>query len=217
MTTLTDIELACPVCEATFRSHAVASTNSFGGKRTDFHTRAAGTQPLPYFVHTCSRCGYSGTESDFGEEADVSPMLRERVWSELAPQIGGRPMTGSEKYEAASKVAEWQGAEPRQLGEIFLRAAWCCVEEDDVEAERFFRRKAAWAIEEALDEYDSVPREERAVLTYLVGELWRRIGDDSRAREWFDRVDDEIVDPLSQSWIEVAARQQRDDPREWFA
>ena len=216
MTTLTDIELACPVCEATFHSHAVATTNTLGGKRTDFHTRATGTQPLPYFVHTCVRCGYSGTESDFGEEADVSPMLRERVWSELAPQLSGRVMTGSEKYEAAAKVAEWQGAEPRQIGELFLRAAWCCVEENDVEAERFFRRKAAWMFERSLSSFDGVTREERAVLTYLVGELWRRIGDDRQARKWFNRVTDEIDDPVSQQWVLDAARQQRDCPREWF-
>ena len=47
MTTLQQIELQCPVCENRFRSQAVVSTNSFGGKRTDFHERAAGTQPLP--------------------------------------------------------------------------------------------------------------------------------------------------------------------------
>src|SRR5687768_10869181 len=45
MTMLQQIELTCPVCETRFRSQAVVATNSFGGKRTDFHERAAGTQP----------------------------------------------------------------------------------------------------------------------------------------------------------------------------
>ena len=54
---------------------SVVSTNSFGGKRTDFHERAAGTQPLPYLIHMCTRCAYSGSERDFGDEAEVSPML----------------------------------------------------------------------------------------------------------------------------------------------
>ena len=69
MTTLQQIDLQCPICENRFRSQAVVSTNSFGGKRTDFHERAAGTQPLPYLIHTCSRCGYSGSERDFTEDA----------------------------------------------------------------------------------------------------------------------------------------------------
>ena len=41
MTTLQQIDLQCPICENRFRSQAVVSTNSFGGKRTDFHERAA--------------------------------------------------------------------------------------------------------------------------------------------------------------------------------
>src|SRR5215472_14392626 len=87
MTTLQQVELQCPICETRFRSQSVVSTNSFGGKRTDFHERAAGTQPLPYLIHTCSRCGYSGADRDFTDGADVSPILKERVWSELAPAI----------------------------------------------------------------------------------------------------------------------------------
>lgn len=216
MTTLQQIELRCPICESRFRSQAVVSTNSFGGKRTDFHERAAGTQPLPYLIHTCVRCGYSGAERDFTDEADVSPTLREMVLSELAPTLTSGTMTGSEKYEAAAKVAEWQGMEPRHVADLMLRAAWCCVDEGDIEAERFYRRKAAWKFQEALESFDGVPREERAVLTYLVGELWRRIGDARIACEWFDRVETEVVDTSTQQWILDASRQQRECPREWF-
>ena len=220
MTTLQQIELQCPVCETRFRSQAVISTNSFGGKRTDFHERAAGTQPLPYLVHMCSSCGYTGAERDFTDEADVTPIVREHVWTELAPQLTAAPnrgaVLGSEKYEAAAKVAEWQGLEPRHVADLLLRAAWCCVDEGDVEAERFFRRKAAWAFERSLDAFDGVAQEERAVLTYLVGELWRRVGDARAAREWFDRVPGEVVDAATQQWVIDAARQQRDCPREWF-
>jgi uncharacterized protein (DUF2225 family) len=220
MTTLQQIELQCPVCETRFRSQAVISTNSFGGKRTDFHERAAGTQPLPYLVHMCSSCGYTGAERDFTDEADVTPVVREHVWTELAPQLTTAPgrgaILGSEKYEAAAKVAEWQGLEPRHVADLLLRAAWCCVDEGDIEAERYFRRKAAWAFERSLDAFDGVSREERAVLTYLVGELWRRVGDAGTARGWFDRVPGEVVDDATQQWVLDAARQQRDCPREWF-
>ena len=274
MTTLQQIELTCPVCETRFRSQAVVSTNSFGGKRTDFHERAAGTQPLPYLVHMCSRCGYAGSEKDFTEEAEITPTLREHVWNELAPKLhqsvlwhqqhGGSAggtgsagnasaasaasgsasllsggagaasgasatptgttgavagmvtVPGSEKYEAAARVAEWAGAEPRQVADLLLRAAWCCVDEGDVEAERYFRRRAAWAFEQALAAYDGVAREERAVLTYLVGELWRRVGDGRQARGWFEQVAHEITEAQSQQWVLDASRQQKDAPREWF-
>jgi uncharacterized protein (DUF2225 family) len=235
MTTLKHIELTCPVCSTQFSSQAVASTNSFGGKRTDFHGRAAGAQPLQYYVHLCSRCGYAGSERDFGEEAEVSPALKERVWDELAPRLAdattlGRThdtgnttegaaavaIAGSEKYEFAAKVANWQGADARRMGELLLKAAWCCVDEEDTEAERYFRRYAAWAFERARDDLDRLSLVERAVFTYLVGELWRRVGDETRARVWFGRVEDEVINRCKQQWVIDAAIQQRDDPREWF-
>lgn len=215
MTTLQHIELRCPICDNRFKSQAVVSTNSFGGKRTDFHERAAGTQPLPYLIHMCGRCGYSGSERDFTEEADVSPMLKEHVWNELAPRLVAGT-AGSEKYEAAAKVAEWQSMEARYVADLLLRAAWCCVDEGDTEAERFFRRRAVWMFERALGSYDGVALEERAVLTYLVGELWRRVGDTKAATGWFNLVAEEVVDIQTQQWVVDAARQQKDSPREWF-
>ena len=216
MTTLQQIELHCPICESTFRSQAVVSTNSFGGKRTDFHERAAGTQPLPYLVHTCGRCGYSGSERDFSDEAEVTPMLREHIWNELTPCLPTEALSGSEKYELAARIAEWQSMELRHIADLLLRAAWCCVDEGDSEAERFFRRKAAWMLEKALHSFDGVAVDERAVLTYLVGELWRRVGDLTLSTAWFNRVPPEVTDEQTQQWVLDAARQQRDCPREWF-
>jgi uncharacterized protein (DUF2225 family) len=106
--------------------------------------------------------------------------------------------------------------EARHVADLLLRAAWCCVDEGDIEAERFFRRKAAWKFEEALESFDGVAREERAVLTYLVGELWRRVGEVKLSVAWLNRVAAEVADPQTQAWVTDAARQQRDCPREWF-
>jgi len=138
------------------------------------------------------------------------------VWSELAPSLTAQLPSGSLKYEHAAKVAEWQESDPRYLADLYLRAAWCCVDESDTEAERFFRRKAAWRFADALDAYDGVPVEERAVITYLIGELWRRVGDDAEAQRWFELVAAEVTEPMAQSWVLEAADQQKTAPREWF-
>jgi len=216
MTTLDLIELTCPVCDGEFRSQTVVATNGFGGKRTDFHERAAGMQPLPYFVHLCTTCGYAGVARDFGEDVQLSDLLKEQVWQALAPALRASLPSGSLKYEHAAKVAAWQGYEPRYLADLYLRAAWCCVDEGDTEAERYFRRHAAWRFAEALESYDAVQEDERAVITYLIGELWRRIGDDVQAQRWFDRVADEVTEPDAQGWVLDMAQQQKVEPREWF-
>ncbi|MBX4199881.1 DUF2225 domain-containing protein [Candidatus Parcubacteria bacterium] len=217
MTTLTTLSLMCPVCEKQFRSQSIQSTNSFRGKRTDFHVHAWGTQPLPYLIHTCCICGYSGTERSFTDSEEISPILRMRVWNELTPFFTYGPLLGSEKFEAAAKIALWREESPRYIADLLIRAAWCCVSEGDPEAERFFRRKAAWKFEEALSGFDDIEKDERAVITYLIGELWRRIGDIQQAKIWFDKVPDEITDIETQQWIMYAAEMQRDNPREWFS
>jgi uncharacterized protein (DUF2225 family) len=217
MTTLCTVEMVCPVCDKAFDSRTVVTTNALGGKRTDFHERATGAQPLPYFVHTCWRCGFTSLERDFAGEVEVTATLRAHVWKELAPLADNALVSGSEKYEAAAKVATWRERDAEDIGDLLLRAAWCCVDEDDIEAERYFRRKAAAAFEDALSTWDGVRGERRAVLTYLVGELWRRVGKARLARAWFDRVPEEVIDRRGQQWVLDAARQQRNAPREWFA
>jgi len=193
------------------------ATNAFGGKQTDFREISSGTQPLPYQVHRCNECGYAGPEGAFTTDEPFSPLIAEQVRRELTPAAGAMPATASEKYEAAARIVEWQSATPRQVGELLLRAAWCAADEHDGEAERYFRLRAARTFERGLASYDAVPREERAVLTYLVGELWRRAGDSKQATAWFNRVPDEIVSPVDQRWIAQLAAQQRDRAREWLA
>ena len=216
MNKLQMIELCCPVCDNHFRSRVVEGADSTAGKRTDFHEQSQGKATLTYLIHMCDRCGFSGAERDFAGESGLSACVIERVWNELAPFVADSSGAASEKYEAAAKVAEWRGADAREAPDLWLRAAWCCVDEGDVEAERFFRRKAARGFEAALSTYDDVPRADRALLTYLTGELWRRIGDLRQARQWFDRVACEVIDVDSQQWVVDVARQQRDTPRDWF-
>lgn len=216
MSTLRDVSLECPICGTRFRSRAVGPVVGLAPgcrTRTDFRECGNGVEPLPYLVHQCTGCGFAGRDEDFPADADewagASP-------DDVMPADSDRDVPGSEKYEAAARVAGWRGETPRCVAELLLCAAWCCAAEDDTEAERYFRREAARAYERALVGYDDVPCDERAQLTYLVGELWRRSGDDCRAREWFDRVSDEAADRLNQRWLIWLAAQQRSDPQEWL-
>ena len=214
-TTLRDITLQCPICATWFASRAVAESGAVAGTRTDFHRRIDEPQPLAYEVHMCSGCGFAALEEEFGTD-DVSTQSVGGPPSDRGSLATCQTIVASEKYEAAAAIADRRGAGPRAVADLLVRAAWCCVDEGDVEAERYFRRKAAGALESALSRYDEVPRDERAVLTYLVGELWRRVGDAARAAAWFERVGEEVSDPRAQCWIVALALQQRNRPREWL-
>ncbi|HEY9229480.1 MAG TPA: DUF2225 domain-containing protein [Gemmatimonadaceae bacterium] len=217
MTRRKTIDLTCPNCDRHFTSEVVELVRTGGRKRTDFHLAIDGVQALLHGVHLCAQCGFAGPESWFADRGGVSDEVRHHVWDELTPKLSGATPPASEKYEFAAKVATWDGAMPREVGDIWLRAAWCCVDEGDIEAERFYRRHAAWSFEEALETYDGVDPKERAVLTYLVGELWRRIGDTQRATTWLAAVESEVIAGREQAWIVRLAKQQQEDPCEWLS
>jgi uncharacterized protein (DUF2225 family) len=215
MTAIHDITLQCPVCGTWFASHAASTDTEAVGTSTDFQRRVKGLDPLAYQVHLCAACGYAGAEEEFASDAVAGASAAALTERDGTLTTCGT-LTGSEKYEAAAAVLEGRAAPARAVADLLIRAAWCCVAEGDGEAERYFRRRAAWAFEQALGGYDGVARGERAVLTYLVGELWRRAGDRAQARRWFDRVPSEAADPITQGWVVALASQQRDRPREWL-
>jgi uncharacterized protein (DUF2225 family) len=216
VTTLATIALTCPACDTPFTSQRLEVGGTMGRKATDFRPPADSVLSVTYAVHLCEHCGFAGPEAWFVAGA-VSFDVRRHVWDELTPLVAHHAHPASEKYEFAARVATWDGGPLRQIADLWLRAAWCCVDEGDAEAERFYRRHAAWTFEEALETYGAVDAMDRAVITYLVGELWRRIGDTTRANAWFARVASEVIDPTQQRWIVECARQQRVAPRESFA
>jgi uncharacterized protein len=124
MTTLRNFELTCPTCFNAFSSDAVRSTNALGGKATDIHERAAGTQPLPYSIHTCPNCGYTGGAHDFGDETELSPTIKDHVWGELAPKppsVRCSPIWWASCGAApATYGRRGSGSDER------WRQAWCC-------------------------------------------------------------------------------------------
>lgn len=215
-TTFCRIDLRCPNCAFEFASTTARSDAIVCRQRTDFRVDGPTAELLGFGVHVCARCGYAGAAESFGDLEELSYEVQRKVWDELAPRLSTTDMTPAEKYESAAKVAGWGQADDVHVGDLWLRAAWCCVDSGDVEAERFYRRHAAWSFERALERYDEISPSERAKVTYLVGELWRRIGDVARANVWFNRVESEVTSPGEQHWLVVLARDQQDDPAEWF-
>jgi uncharacterized protein len=175
----------CPNCGHAFDDEALYSTST-GGLTSEFRRIALGMQPEPYFVHTCPSCGLSGWDTVF--ESEVSPEVSALVAQRVTPLIGdGRPATWR-RYEFAAWIALWQGRPDDEVGYLYLSAAWCA---DDLELPdeepAAYRRHAIECYERALGS-DKLEGNQRAELTYLVGELHRRVGEGEAAAAWFGRV-----------------------------
>jgi uncharacterized protein (DUF2225 family) len=213
-----EFTVVCPNCEHKFQSRAVTSVSPAAQRGTDFHDRyREGQSVLPYQVHLCDQCGFCAEEKCFVEPLDKTfkMALGDFIYERLTPNLRWAREYLVDRFEHALKIAEFSDESPMQMGDIALRGAWAAVEERDPESERFFRRIAVQNYTTALQHYDMVDRAQRANVTYLIGELWRRLGDEPLAIMWFDAVHDAIVD-TEQEWLVKLAIRQKTTPMEYL-
>lgn len=213
MTTMRPIELVCPVCDTELEGNIIMSTNTFGGQTTDFHTRASGFDVLDFVITTCHKCGFTDYSSEFGEKYTITDDFRNFIKNELTPNTGERLQT-SLKYKFAALLSEFTNADVMITANNYLRAAWFATDKVD---EKSYRLAAVDFFKEGL-ESGQLPESEAITITYLIGELYRRVGNQELATTWFNRTVREGEgrgDEESLSIVQIAI-QQRDDPKDMF-
>ncbi|NLI78014.1 MAG: DUF2225 domain-containing protein [Candidatus Riflebacteria bacterium] len=139
-TTTNRVDVACPVCLASFTAPQLMSTNSFGGQDTDFMVRARGTQPLLVAPITCVACGYSGYLDDFDRAgpppASTTPpaddALKTAIRQEKRLQLPV-PLPATDtfqaippwgRYDLIAQVYQLQNRDERTIARQWQNAAW---------------------------------------------------------------------------------------------
>jgi len=215
MTTLQPHKLTCPLCGNMFESPIVTSTNSFGKLHSDLYKEAEGVQPICYFVHTCTNCGYTGYEGDF-EPQDFNTVFRGLVQENITPEIKDRTIDTNGHFYLAALCAEWRGAPFNVLARVYHMGAWCCRIKGEKEKEKFYLGKAAFYFERALELSDT-PDENKAIYTYLIGDIYRRLGEAEKAKEWYAKVEPAIKEYGGEPGIGEFARRQQEEPSDIFS
>ena len=214
MTTTELHRFTCPLCGNMFDSPIVTSTNSFGPLHSDFFREAEGAQPICLFVHTCTNCGYTGFEGDFQPQT-FSTEFRQLVAASITPEVQGRTIDTSGHYYLAALCAEWRGAPARELARIYHMGAWCCRIRGEKEKEKFYLGEAARYFEKAL-ESGEIPPESRAMFAYVLGDIYRRLGDGEKARAWYGKVQALLQSHGGEHAIAEYAKRQLEGPRDIF-
>lgn len=184
MTTLNERDLTCPLCGSTFTTNLVGSF-SIGEKESDFCPRYLGMSPLPFFVHDCPGCGYVGYEVDF-EPIDAGRIV-EKLTKALKGMAQGERLTGLDKYRRMAILGVERGSKNVEIADAYLKASWCARVEG-LDGGRECQEKAIRYFELALAANEP-SRDEKPVVTYLVGELCRRVGRVEPARKWLTKVE----------------------------
>ncbi len=214
MTTLQPRNFTCPLCGNVFESPVIASTNSFGTLHSDLYKEASGEQPICYFVHTCTGCGYSGFEGDF-EKQDFGFVFKDLVEQNITRGIKDKKINTYGNYLLAALCAEWRGAPAYVLARIYHMGAWCCRIKGEKEKEKLYLGKAAEYFEKALSSADT-PKDNSAIFTYLLGDIYRRLGEAEKAREWYEKVGQAIKESGGDPRIGEFARRQLTAPSDHF-
>lgn len=208
-----EIELQCWVCGEVFvreepRGYAVA------GRGSDLCPQPAGVNPLPLLLHTCPTCGFTADGRGF-DPSQLDEQVREWVLAAgLSRTAAQLPEADYARYEIAAIChGRRRDPNPLQLAEYYLAASWSAQLDDAPDVVPDYQAEAARQLERALL-MGELEEKERAVMTYLVGELRRRLGEFDAALRLFDEAAIEFTQHGGPKWLIRALGQQARMARE---
>jgi uncharacterized protein (DUF2225 family) len=213
MTTFQTQPATCPNCQGKVNVHILTSTNTFGPRYTDFRSDAAGFQPRRIMMSLCEDCGFAGYTHEFKVTNVLPDEVREKIALHIKPTLDDTRPPMSRVYAIHGQIAEWLGKSPLEIADSYLKAAWCCQDEGDVDREKDYRRIAVSYYKDAINN-GTLDDDTEPSITYLVGELYRRTGDSVQAHEWFNKVIDNAKTHAHWHKLSDLAQQQRDNPKD---
>jgi hypothetical protein len=206
MTTNT-VQLHCWVCDATSTASQLRAY-TLRGRGSDLCPQPVGPNPLSLLVHTCPTCGFTGDHRAF-HPSQMDEQVREWVQAGgLRAAAGELGDSARERYQVAALChARRRHPSPLQLAEYYLAASWSAQLEGAEEEAGPLQEEAASHLEQALLQGE-VEDQERAVMTYLTGELRRRAGEFAAALQLFDEAAREFARYGGPRWLLRALGQQ---------
>ncbi|WP_341876795.1 DUF2225 domain-containing protein [Defluviitalea saccharophila] len=184
----------CPVCGNTFTVIAVKQKAYVVESRdTDFCVRYKEINPLLYDVWICQLCGYAAQKSTF---PDISFKRAKLIQEYITPKWVARESEKIIDYDKAISrfklaliSAQISKAKASEVAGLCLKIAWTYRFMGETEKEKNF-------LTNALDKYLEAYAKERFPLenmdeptvTYLIGELYRRLGNLEEAATWYSKV-----------------------------
>lgn len=190
------VEKACALCNKEFTLTKVRSRLLKVKQDTDFCTYYSGINPYYYSIWVCPHCGYAAPDSHFDE---LTTEQKEKLASFLKTRKVNVDFRGTRTCEqaiATYKLAIYfyellssRPSRPSRLGGMYLKLAWLYRESEKQPEEQQALAKAVENYERALStERLPIGNLTEVALTYLVGDLYRRIGEYEKALPYFNKI-----------------------------
>jgi uncharacterized protein (DUF2225 family) len=111
------------------------------------------------------------------------------------------------RFFLAAKIYEQNERNPYHIGNLYLRGSWCCRLLENRKLEIEMQQLAVRFLKKSVDRSTIINPDNRPIVIYLVGELYRRLEDKKAAREWFGTVEEYVIDTEQQWVLELTQKQ----------
>lgn len=211
---LFDRKLECPVCHKHITVRAVKRAGvRVISRDTDFMTYFKDPNPMLYDACVCTLCGYAALSTKFNTITDKQvKLIKENICSKWNsdkkyPQIYDID-TAIETHQLVLLNSVVKISKDSEKAFICLKLAWLYRLKKDEANENKFLLQAQKGFLLALEkERAPIAGLDEESLEYLIGELYRRLGNVSEALKWFGKV---LCSPKSKVKIKDMARDQKD-------
>ncbi len=207
-------KVVCPVCNKDIRIKSVKTSGiRVISRETDFMTIYDEPNPLFYDAWMCLRCGYTALSSKFNTITDKQiTLVKQNITSKWNCNKSYPTVytvdNAIEAHQMALLNTVTIQAKDSDKAMICLKLSWLYRIKHDEHGEKKFQQHALLGFINALEnERFPVFGLDETSLEYLIGEIYRRLGDNSNALLWFSKV---LGSREAKSRIKDMARNQKD-------
>lgn len=197
----------CPACSTEFEARVVKSV-THQGQDSDFFPHYLGENPLPYFLVQCPNCNYCAYPEDYEpSKAKQNSIAGDEIKDILDMPIARKLPPEALRFFLAGKIYETNKRNPYHIGNLYLRGSWCCRILENRKLEIEMQQLAVRFLKISVDRSTITNPDNRPIVMYLIGELYRRLEDKKAAREWFGTVEEFVIDKDQQWVLELTQKQ----------
>jgi len=211
---LYDRKVNCPVCENDINIRAVKTSGiRVLSRDTDFMVYYKDPNPLLYDSWLCVNCGYAAPSSRFNKLTGKQiKLIKENITSKWKSNKTYPPVydenVAIELHKLALLNTMAKMGKDSEKASICLKIAWLYRLKNDSQNENKFITQAVQLYSSAYEK-ETFPLNglDEPSVEYLLGELYRRLNDNSSALKWLSKV---VTGRVAKEKIKDMARTQKD-------
>lgn len=210
---LFDKTVHCPVCSIDFTTKKIRTSKLRLEKRDeDFLNYYTTDNPIKYNVFVCPKCGYAALESKFEE---IKMFQVSNIIDNITSRWHERDFGGERDYDKAIEAyklaivsSQYLKTKKLEEGNICLNIGWLYRLKNENNLEMRFLTLARDLFIEAYNNEELPSTMNDSKLSYLIGELSRRIGDKENAASWLSncinlhstKINPQIMEMAREQW-----------------